>query len=119
MLLCLFVQEQTVKIFIALIWLIAAILYTLGSSYCTTALEFLNSNRRILFCCPDFYVTRSLGEYYGGGVTIRVMNNESNKAWKITVCPEDRFFYVKHYNGAQEKRCFSFHIDNPCYHLNK
>uniref|UniRef100_A0AC35GGL8 Uncharacterized protein n=1 Tax=Panagrolaimus sp. PS1159 TaxID=55785 RepID=A0AC35GGL8_9BILA len=45
MLLCLFVQEDTVGIFIALIWLIAAILYTLGSSYCTAALEFLNSYR--------------------------------------------------------------------------
>uniref|UniRef100_A0A914Y422 Uncharacterized protein n=1 Tax=Panagrolaimus superbus TaxID=310955 RepID=A0A914Y422_9BILA len=45
MLLCLFVQEETIGIVIALIWLLAAILYTFGSSYCTAALEFLNSYR--------------------------------------------------------------------------
>uniref|UniRef100_A0AC34FDP3 Uncharacterized protein n=1 Tax=Panagrolaimus sp. ES5 TaxID=591445 RepID=A0AC34FDP3_9BILA len=45
MLLCLFLQEETAGIYIALIWLLAAILYTFGSSYCTAALEFLNSYR--------------------------------------------------------------------------
>uniref|UniRef100_A0A914PW24 Uncharacterized protein n=1 Tax=Panagrolaimus davidi TaxID=227884 RepID=A0A914PW24_9BILA len=69
----------------------------------------------ILFSCPGFYVSRSLRKDFGGGLTIRVKNNESNKSWKITVCPEHRVFYVKHYNGTQEKRCF--HIDRRCGHL--
>uniref|UniRef100_A0AC35G3D3 Uncharacterized protein n=1 Tax=Panagrolaimus sp. PS1159 TaxID=55785 RepID=A0AC35G3D3_9BILA len=60
-------------------------------------------------------VTRSLDEDYGGGVTIRVNSNEPNKAWKITVCPEHRVFYVKHYNGNQEQRCF--YTDRKCDHL--
>uniref|UniRef100_A0A914PLC6 Uncharacterized protein n=1 Tax=Panagrolaimus davidi TaxID=227884 RepID=A0A914PLC6_9BILA len=92
----------------------------------TVTLEYMNTSRNkndtveqkdsyIKFSCPGFYVSRCLGEDFGGGVAISVKNNESTKAWKINVCPEHCVFYINHYNETQEKRCF--HSDRRYDHL--
>uniref|UniRef100_A0AC34FC39 Uncharacterized protein n=1 Tax=Panagrolaimus sp. ES5 TaxID=591445 RepID=A0AC34FC39_9BILA len=69
----------------------------------------------LLFCCPGFFVNRHLDKDFGGGVTVRVLTEDPQKIWKITICPEHRVFYVKHYNGNTNRRCF--YTERRCDHL--
>uniref|UniRef100_A0AC34F605 Uncharacterized protein n=1 Tax=Panagrolaimus sp. ES5 TaxID=591445 RepID=A0AC34F605_9BILA len=73
------------------------------------------SENTILFCCPGFSVARHLDKDFGGAVTVRVLTEDPQKLWKITICPEHRVFYVKHYNGNTNRRCF--YTERRCDHL--